>query len=45
MDRKAKESILFSEPAKGDYRTVSPHPIAGPIPLPAPFSFTLEDVV
>jgi Uma2 family endonuclease len=45
VDRKAKESIVFSEPAKGDYRTVSSRPITEPIPLPEPFSFTLEDVV
>ena len=36
---------MFSEPAKGDYRTVSSRPITEPVPLPEPCSVTLEDIV
>ena len=44
IDRKAKETVLFSQPEKGDYVTAARRPITDPIPLPAPFSFTLEDI-
>jgi len=45
IDRKAKETVLFSEPARGDYAVVARRPIDEPIPLPEPFSFTLEDIL
>ena len=45
IDRKAKEAVLFSEPARGDYAAVARRPIDEPIPLPEPFSFTLEDIL
>jgi Uma2 family endonuclease len=43
IDREAKESVLFSEPEHGDYAVTARRPIDEPIPLPEPFSFTLED--
>ena len=43
IDRKAKETVLFSDPKKDDYGTTSRRPIDEPVPLPEPFSFTLED--
>jgi Uma2 family endonuclease len=45
VDRSAKQTILFSEPTRGRYRTVTSHEITDPVALPAPFSFTLEDLV
>jgi Uma2 family endonuclease len=43
IDRKAKETALFSEPSRADYTVTARRPIDDPIPLPEPFSFTLED--
>src|SRR6266702_660771 len=43
IDRKAKQTVLFSEPRDGDYAVTARSPIDEPIPLPEPFSFTLED--
>jgi len=45
VDRKDKQTILFSKPQRGDYRVREPRPISEPIPLPAPFDFTLKDFV
>jgi Uma2 family endonuclease len=44
IDRKAKETVLFSHPEKGDYVAAARRRITDPIALPAPFSFTLEDI-
>jgi len=44
VDRQTKETVLFSEPENGDYRAADRRPLGDPIPLPAPFSFTLEEV-
>jgi Uma2 family endonuclease len=44
IDRKAKVAVLFSEPDHGDYAVMTRRPIGDPIPLPEPFSFTLEDL-
>jgi Uma2 family endonuclease len=44
IDRQRKESVLFSEPEKGDYATRARRPLGEPIPLPRPFSFVLEDI-
>lgn len=43
VDRTDKQTILFSQPQRGDYRVREPRPISEPIALPAPFDFTLED--
>jgi Uma2 family endonuclease len=45
IDRTAKESVLFSEPTRGDYAVVARRPLDELIPLPEPFSFTLEDIL
>jgi Uma2 family endonuclease len=45
IDRDTEETVLFSEPAHGDYQVVARRPIDEPIPLPEPFSFTLEDIL
>jgi Uma2 family endonuclease len=45
VDREAKQTILFSAPARGDYRTISSRPITEQIDLPVPFGFSLEDIV
>lgn len=45
IDRKAKATVLFSEPEDGDYKIADRRPIDEPIPLPEPFSFTLEDIL
>lgn len=42
IDRQRKETVLFSEPRDGDYTVADHRPISEPIPLPEPFSFTLE---
>jgi Uma2 family endonuclease len=44
IDRSAKQAILFSDPVRGDYATIESQLITDPIPLPAPFSFTLENL-
>ena len=44
IDRERKETVLFSEPGNGDYAVADRRPITDPIPLPAPFSFALEDI-
>jgi Uma2 family endonuclease len=44
IDRQRKESVLFSQPEKGDYTTRARRPLGEPIPLPEPFSFALEDI-
>ena len=44
VDRANKQTILFSQPQRGDYRGRDFRPITGPVPLPAPFDFTLEDL-
>jgi hypothetical protein len=44
VDREAKQTVLFSAPARGDYQTVSSRPITEPVDLPAPFGFSLEDI-
>lgn len=43
IDPKAKETVLFSKPENGDYSVDDHRPIDEPVPLPEPFSFTLED--
>ena len=43
IDRKAKETVLFSKPENGDYAVADRRPIDESVPLPDPFSFTLED--
>jgi Uma2 family endonuclease len=45
IDRQRKETVLFSEPARGDYAVVARRPIDEPVPLPEPFSFTLEGLL
>ena len=45
IDRQRKESVLFSEPMRGDYTTADRRPIDEPVPLPEPFSFTLEGLL
>jgi len=45
VDRQRKETVLFSEPERGDYVVVARRPITEPVPLPAPFSFTLTDIL
>jgi Uma2 family endonuclease len=42
IDRKRKETVLFGEPRDGDYAVAEHRPLCDPIPLPEPFSFTLE---
>jgi Uma2 family endonuclease len=42
VDRKRKETVLFSKPEDDDYTASDWRPIHEPIPLPEPFSFTLE---
>ena len=44
VDRQLKETVLFSEPERGGYVIVARRPITEPVPLPAPFSFTLTDI-
>jgi Uma2 family endonuclease len=44
IDRQRKESVLFSQPEKGDYTTRARRALGEPIPLPQPFSLTLEDI-
>ncbi len=44
IDRQRKETVLFSEPEKGDFATRSRRPFGEPVPLPEPFSFALEDI-
>lgn len=44
IDRQRKESVLFSEPEKADYAARARRALGEPIPLPAPFSFALEDI-
>ena len=43
VERSDKQTVLFSRPQRGDYRVREPRPISEPIPLPAPFDFTLTD--
>ena len=43
IDRKAKETVLFSKPETGDYAVADRRPIDKEVPLPQPFSFTLKD--
>jgi Uma2 family endonuclease len=42
FDPQREETVLFSEPQDGDYNIADRRPISEPIPLPEPFSFTLE---
>jgi Uma2 family endonuclease len=42
VDRQQKETVLFSKPEGGDYTLADRRPIDEQIPLPEPFSFTLE---
>ncbi len=42
VDRKRKETVLFGKPEDDDYTASDWRPIHEPIPLPEPFSFTLE---
>jgi len=45
VDRDAKQTILFSAPARGDYHTVSSRPITEQVDLPDPFGFAVEELV
>ena len=45
VDREEKQTVLFSAPARGDYRTVSSRPITEQVDLPAPFGFAVEDFI
>jgi Uma2 family endonuclease len=42
VDRRRKETVLFGKPEDNDYTVSVWRPISEPIPLPEPFSFTLE---
>ena len=42
IDPQQEETVLFSEPDGDDYIVSDRRPIHEPIPLPEPFSFTLE---
>jgi Uma2 family endonuclease len=42
IDRERKETVLFGAPADDDYTVADWRPLSEPIPLPEPFSFTLE---
>lgn len=44
VDRQKKETVLFSGPRDGDYAVTARRPLGEPIPLPEPFSFTLEEI-
>lgn len=45
IDRQSKEITLFSRPQRGNYCGTLTLPIDEPMPLPEPFSFTLENLV
>lgn len=45
IDRAAKQTVLFSEPRGGRYQSRETFEITAGVPLPAPFGFTVEDLI